>query len=161
MGDPIVATSRTAIREGSKSFSLAAALFDRSCREDAYQLYAWCRRCDDEIDGQHLGHGPAASAAADVSPGKRLARLRRLTDLALGGVDVDDPAFAALGRVARRHRIPQRYPRELLDGFAMDVDGRQYLVTARRGVPGSQAGYKTRLRVGGNWFELPVTPNLP
>lgn len=45
--------------------------------------------------------------------------------------------------------------------FAMDVDGRQYLVTARQVVPGIQAGDRIRLRVGGKWFELPATPIFP
>lgn len=139
MTDRVVASSRDAIRAGSKSFSLAAALFDRACREDAYQLYAWCRHCDDEIDGQSLGHDRLEPT--DVAPGvrvsearppeahppeARLERLRDLTDLALAGEDVDDPAFLALGRVVRRHGIPHRYPHDLLAGFAMDVEGRRF-----------------------------------
>ena len=57
MGETVLAESREAIRVGSKSFSAAARLFDKGCREDAYMLYAWCRYCDDRIDAQHLGHG--------------------------------------------------------------------------------------------------------
>jgi phytoene synthase len=39
---------------------------------------------------------------------------------------VDIPAFAALRRVVEQNRIPERYPLEHLDGFAMDVEGRTY-----------------------------------
>jgi len=53
-------TSRETIQKGSKSFAAAAALFDAQTRIDAEMLYAWCRHCDDVIDGQDLGHGMAA-----------------------------------------------------------------------------------------------------
>ena len=38
------------IRKGSKSFSLAAKLFDCDTRDAAFFLYGWCRYCDDQID---------------------------------------------------------------------------------------------------------------
>jgi len=34
--------------------------------------------------------------------------------------------FEAFRRVVREHRIPERYPLDLLEGFAMDVRGRTY-----------------------------------
>ena len=40
------------IERGSRSFGAAAKLFDTHTRESAYMLYAWCRYCDDQIDGQ-------------------------------------------------------------------------------------------------------------
>ncbi|MEO0033804.1 MAG: hypothetical protein RIS94_3562, partial [Pseudomonadota bacterium] len=48
----LVAHARETIRAGSKSFAAASRLFDRTTRERAWLLYAWCRRCDDLIDGQ-------------------------------------------------------------------------------------------------------------
>lgn len=42
------------------------------------------------------------------------------------GEPASDPVFQALQRVALRHEIPERYPLELLEGFAMDVEGRRY-----------------------------------
>ena len=41
---------REIIRKGSKSFSLAARLFDPATRDAAFFLYGWCRYCDDQVD---------------------------------------------------------------------------------------------------------------
>ena len=41
---------RWMIRKGSKSFSLAAKLFDSDTRDAAFFLYGWCRYCDDQVD---------------------------------------------------------------------------------------------------------------
>lgn len=114
--------SREAIRKGSKSFAAAAALFDAETRADAEMLYAWCRHCDDVIDGQTLGHGmsPVEDAPA------RLAALYASTRSALAGEPPADPQFAAFQIVAQRRQIPERYALDMIDGFAMDVDGRRY-----------------------------------
>jgi phytoene synthase len=122
--DAIVDNSRTMIRKGSKSFSAAARLFDESTRESAYMLYAWCRHCDDVIDGQDLGFG--AAAANEQGAEERLTSLYEDTRRVLAGEPADDPVFQALQRVVERHRIPARYPLELLEGFAMDVRGHRY-----------------------------------
>jgi phytoene synthase len=130
MTDAVVAVSRDMIRKGSRSFAAAARLFDPATRASAYQLYAWCRHCDDEIDGQDLGHRPAPGAApVDDSPAARagrLARLEQATRAALAGEPPADAVFTAFQRVARDHRIPEQYPLELLAGFAMDVNDRRY-----------------------------------
>jgi phytoene synthase len=114
--------SREAIQKGSKSFAAAAALFDAETRADAEMLYAWCRHCDDVIDGQTLGHGmsPVEDAPA------RLAALYAQTRAALAGEPPADPQFAAFQTVARRRQIPERYALDMIDGFAMDVEGRRY-----------------------------------
>ena len=57
---------------------------------------------------------------------RRLARLYDLTRRAMAGEPTDDPTFAAFQRVAQRHRLPDRWPLDLIDGFAMDVDHRVY-----------------------------------
>ena len=41
---------REIITKGSKSFSLAAKLFDAQTRDAAIFLYGWCRYCDDQVD---------------------------------------------------------------------------------------------------------------
>jgi phytoene synthase len=112
------------IRDGSKSFFGAARLFDPRTRESAFLLYAWCRHCDDQVDGEALGfrQGPGARLPAQ----ERLARLLDETRRALRGEAAGDPVFQALQRVTARHAIPERYPLELLEGFAMDVEGRRY-----------------------------------
>ena len=51
----LVASARDTIARGSLSFSLASRLFDRPTRERAWLLYAWCRQCDDVMDGQAGG----------------------------------------------------------------------------------------------------------
>ena len=122
MGDATVRAAAQAIAVGSQSFAVAARLFDREMRESAMMLYAWCRHCDDVIDGQDLGR-PSERAAA---PGDQLARLERETCAVLAGHPASGDAFDALARVVRRHAIPARYPLEHLDGFRMDVEGRHY-----------------------------------
>ena len=87
-------------------------------------LYAWCRHCDDEIDGQDLGMTPAARPRHD--PAASLAVLRAETLRALAGEAVTDPVFAGFQRVAREHAIPARHALELLAGFEMDVTGFHY-----------------------------------
>ena len=124
MNDAVVASSEIAIAQGSKSFAAAARLFDRATRDDAVMLYAWCRHCDDVIDGQTLGF----AQEADFRTGQqaRLKQLQAQTASALAGQRTDDPIFEALRRVVERHQIPHRHPQELLAGFAMDVSDRRY-----------------------------------
>jgi len=124
MSDEVVAFSETAMRQGSKSFAAAARLFDKRTRDDCVMLYAWCRHCDDVIDGQTLGHDQQADFRAGQMG--RLTQLRQQTADALEGGHSSDPIFMALSRVVQRANIPARHPQELLEGFAMDVDNRRY-----------------------------------
>ena len=112
------------IRAGSKSFSAASRLFEPDTRRSAVLLYAWCRHCDDVIDGQVLGmeHTGAATTAQE-----RLAELKDATRRAYAGEQMSDPAFAAFQAVALKHDIPQRHAQDHLRGFAMDVEERSYL----------------------------------
>jgi 15-cis-phytoene synthase len=121
--DELVALSREQIEKGSKSFAGAARLFPEATRASAYMLYAWCRHCDDEIDGQVLGYARAAPSAQ--TPAERLENLRRHTRQALEG-RASEPVFQALQHVVSRHNIPHHHPMELLDGMEMDVVGRPY-----------------------------------
>lgn len=121
--DEIIENSRLMIRRGSKSFSAAARLLDKTTRESAYMLYAWCRYCDDQIDGQHLGFGSDAPAYAGFTS---IETLHQETRQALAGATMTNPVFVALQRVVQRHRIPHRHPLELIEGFAMDVEQRRY-----------------------------------
>jgi len=122
--DVIVDASRDSIQRGSTSFAAAARLFDPRIRDDAYMLYAWCRHCDDEIDGQVMGHG--AVGLDPVLARRKLAELEDKTRRAMAGEPAGDAAFAAFQRVAQRHGIPARYPLDLLQGFRMDVEGHSY-----------------------------------
>jgi 15-cis-phytoene synthase len=124
MSDSVLDASRDSIRRGSTSFAAAARLFDPRIREDAYMLYAWCRHCDDEIDGQTMGHG--AVGLDPVLARRKLAELEDKTRRAMAGEPTDDAAFAAFQRVAQRHGIPAHHPLDLLQGFRMDVEGHTY-----------------------------------
>ena len=43
--------ARQILAHHSKSFAFAGRLLPAWCRDDAAALYAWCRRCDDAVDG--------------------------------------------------------------------------------------------------------------
>lgn len=122
--DSVVLNSREMIQAGSKSFAAAAKLFSPGTRHGAYMLYAWCRHCDDRIDGQDLGFGMTELDAGEQQ--LRLRELRRQTDRALAGQLQDDPVFDGLCRIVQQHRIPARFPLELLEGFRMDVERQAY-----------------------------------
>jgi phytoene synthase len=126
--DAVVSNSREMIRKGSRSFALASRLFDTATRDHAWMLYAWCRHCDDEIDGQELGMMPTAPVTGRPAGDRaaRLAHLRTQTLRALAGEPVSEPAFQAFQRVAREHAIPERHALELLAGFEMDVTDYRY-----------------------------------
>lgn len=132
--DGVVRDSRDMIRRGSRSFAAAARLFDPVTRQRAWMLYAWCRYCDDQIDGQALGMPASPPAGGTDTPGARLQRLMDETRHALnddpGACGMDDPTgrsvFAAFRRVARECGLPERYPLELLRGFGMDVEHQRY-----------------------------------
>ncbi|WP_237680848.1 15-cis-phytoene synthase CrtB [[Erwinia] mediterraneensis] len=109
---------------GSKSFATAAKLFDARTRRSTLMLYAWCRHCDDVIDGQTLGF--ADPVAAGDSAEARLLRLQTLTRRACAGESMSEPAFIAFQQVAQRHAIPQQQAFDHLEGFAMDVRDEHY-----------------------------------
>ncbi|MFQ5634145.1 MAG: phytoene/squalene synthase family protein [Gammaproteobacteria bacterium] len=122
--DRVTQRSRDVIRKGSRSFAAAARLFDRETRGNVYLLYAWCRYCDDAIDGQELGFARPDPQASTID--QRLARIHDLTERALAGEPMADPAFQGLQRIVRRYEIPERYPLDLIEGFAMDASGYRY-----------------------------------
>lgn len=122
--DNITAHGHASIKKGSKSFALASRVLPPVLRDDASMLYAWCRYCDDVIDGQEMGHGQIADYK--TGQGERLAELTRFTHDALAGTPTDNPVFAGLARVFRAHDIPHIHADELLRGFQMDAQGRVY-----------------------------------
>ena len=115
--EQLVAWARGTIARGSKSFALASRLFDRTTRERAWLLYAWCRHCDDVSDGQTLGHDAAAVQDAQG----QLSYLRVQTERALAGEEVGEMPFDALRLVAAECAIPRRFVDDHLDGFALDA----------------------------------------
>ena len=122
--DTVTAHGHASIKKGSKSFALASRVLPPELRDDASMLYAWCRYCDDVIDGQEMGHGQIA----DYKTGQdeRLEELRADTTNALSGKPTDNPVFAGLTRVVKTHEIDHRHPFDLLKGFEMDAEDRVY-----------------------------------
>jgi 15-cis-phytoene synthase len=114
----LVEAARMSIAKGSQSFAFASKLFDPQTRERAWLLYSWCRKCDDIADGQD--HGGALSVVEN--PPERLAYLRDMTERALAGEQTGVSAFDALGLVVKECNIPHSWPRDLIQGFAMDAD---------------------------------------
>jgi len=115
--DRLVTTAAAMIGKGSKSFAAASRLFDRTTRERVWLLYAWCRRCDDLIDGQDLG----GTLGEQSGVTERLAQVRALTALALTGAPTGDPAFDCLGVVAAETGLTQAMADAVIAGFALDA----------------------------------------
>ena len=108
--------ARRILAHHSKSFAFAGRLLPGWCRDDAAALYAWCRRCDDAVDG------PSDSAARATA----VARLRLELGRIYGAGVESDPVLAGFQEVVWRHAIPRRHAEDLLDGMAMDVDAVRY-----------------------------------
>jgi len=115
---PLVEKSRLAIKQGSKSFSAASRLFDRTTRERVWMLYAWCRRCDDLTDAQDMGG--ALGDQSDIA--ERVKHIRVLTQAALDGQPTTDPAFDAFGQVASECGLTMEDAEAVIAGFQLDAD---------------------------------------
>jgi len=110
---------RDIITKGSKSFSLAAKLFDPQTRDAAVFLYGWCRYCDDQVD-------EAGKAGDRAELDRRLKALRDKTASAFSFEAQQEPVFIALQYIVHRYGIPAHYALELIEGMAMDVRGTRY-----------------------------------
>lgn len=121
--DELTRWAKHSIARGSRSFALASRLFDPETRRRAWLLYAWCRHCDDVIDGQDGGQG-RVTADADVAA--RLAELTRRTRKTLAEGESNINAFGAISTVARETSMPEAFPLAHLAGYAMDVHERRF-----------------------------------
>ncbi|HSE88090.1 MAG TPA: phytoene/squalene synthase family protein [Candidatus Binatia bacterium] len=110
---------RWMIKKGSKSFSLAARLFDPEIRDAAFFLYGWCRYCDDQVD-------QAGKTENQEELAKRVKALKDSTACAFSFAPQSEPVFVALQYIAHRYGIPSHYALELIEGMAMDVRGTRY-----------------------------------
>ena len=110
---------RWMIRKGSKSFSLAAKLFDSETRDAAFFLYGWCRYCDDQVDD-------AGKTASQDELAKRIKALKEDTAAAFSFAEQREPVFVALQYIVHRYGIPAHYALELIEGMAMDARGTRY-----------------------------------
>lgn len=118
--------SRQKIERGSKSFAAASRLFAPETRASAHMLYAWCRHCDDVIDGQAMGfpNGRAEAPSGDRAL-QVVNELESKTRNACAGI-ADEQVFEALRVVCDRHAIDERYPLDLIQGFRMDAEEHSY-----------------------------------
>jgi phytoene synthase len=110
---------REIITKGSKSFSMAARLFDPQTRDAAIFLYGWCRYCDDQVD-------EAGKAGECLELERRLGALRERTASAFSTEPQEEAVFIALHYIVQRYAIPAHYALELIEGMAMDVRGTRY-----------------------------------
>jgi phytoene synthase len=126
-------TSSDVLRHGSKTFALATLFFPRDIQESVYDLYAWCRKCDDITDGSLLGMNQTPK---DLAP-NRVELLKKWTDLALdSGAATDSlaittleflgPEFLGLRKVFQKYQIPAVYAQDLLSGLSQDVCGESF-----------------------------------
>src|SRR5512144_754845 len=110
---------RGIITKGSKSFSLAARLFDPETRDAAVFLYGWCRYCDDQVD-------EAGKAANRDELDRRIQALKEKTISAFSLDTQQEPVFVALQYIVHRYAVPSHYALELIEGMSMDVRGTRY-----------------------------------
>src|SRR5512144_2881560 len=110
---------RGIITKGSKSFSLAARLFDPETRDAAFFLYGWCRYCDDQIDDTGKTENQEELA-------KRVKALKDNTHSAFSFARQREPVFVALQYIVHRYGIPVHYALELIEGMSMDARVTRY-----------------------------------
>ena len=110
---------RWMITQGSKSFSLAARLFDPDTRDAAFFLYGWCRYCDDQVDR-------AGMEESREQLEQRLTKLSEATRSVFSGAAQDQAVFIAMQYIVQRYGIPAHYALELIEGMAMDARGTRY-----------------------------------
>src|SRR5215510_8951423 len=92
-------------RKGSKSFSLAAKLFDSDTRDAACFLYGWCRYCDDQIDDDGKTENQEELT-------KRVKTLKKNTNSAFSTAHQCDPVLVALQHTVDRYAIQAQHARE-------------------------------------------------
>lgn len=110
-----LAECRALIELHSKSFALATRLLPTHARDSAAAVYAYCRRVDDAIDG-----------CPQPEQGPALARLRHELSAIYQNQPMGEADQRAFQAVVSRYAIPEHYPRELIEGMAMDVHGIAY-----------------------------------
>ncbi len=108
-----LAHCRMMIKQGSKSFHLAALLLPNIYRQHARALYGFCRMADDLVDEANV-------------PQQAVDQLTNRLDAIYAGAPFDDPTDRAFADVVLKFAIPRAVPDALIEGFAWDAKGRHY-----------------------------------
>lgn len=119
--EALVQAARLSIRKGSASFRAASRLFDKTTRERVWMLYAWCRACDDIADDQDHGGPLGGNAAPGADQQAQVESIRALTRRAFAGEWTGEPAFDALGQLAREAPVTLDMAEDVIAGFALDA----------------------------------------
>ncbi len=104
---------RQILKTGSHSFYAASLLLPDAYCEPITALYAFCRVADDAVD------------LAD-DPERGLQSVSRRLDAVYANTPEDSPVDRSFAEIVHRYRIPRELPDALLEGFAWDVEMRQY-----------------------------------
>ncbi len=107
-------------KERAKSFYFASRALDATTRRRAYVTYAFCRRCDDAVDGD------GATQEGNEEKVARLARLRDEVTEIYAQKSFTDPVLSAFSKVVRECAIPESAVAGLLEGMRWDLEGRTY-----------------------------------
>jgi 15-cis-phytoene synthase len=107
--------AKAVFQRGSRTFSLAALLFDRGTFVAASRLYAWCRSCDDQVDSETVTDARQAVLS-----------LQAKTQSVFRNEPQEDAAFESLRNLVASHHIPSAPALDLVEGMAMDARGERY-----------------------------------
>ncbi|MBP9111597.1 MAG: squalene/phytoene synthase family protein [Polyangiaceae bacterium] len=108
--------ARELTKAKAKSFYFASNVLRKEDKEAAYAVYAFCRRCDDAVDGVEK------SVAL-----RSLASLDETVESVFGGKPLQDPVFALFQQIALSRSIPKKAVHGLLEGMRHDVESRKIL----------------------------------
>lgn len=101
---------------GSKSFYFATRFFPQELARAAHAVYWFCRTTDDLVD-----------ECSSTEEGRRqLEAWSQSLERALKDGWSDDPVLRLFLQALERYGIPAEYPRELILGMRMDLDGTRY-----------------------------------
>ena len=101
---------------GSKSFYFATRFFPPDLARAAHSVYWFCRTTDDLVD-----------ECSTVEEGRRqLDAWQRGFERAMEQGWSEEPVLALFLRALDQYRIPPEYPRDLILGMRMDLDGVRY-----------------------------------
>ena len=106
---------RRVTKREAKNFYFAFLTLPPQQRKGICVAYTFCRYCDDSVD-------------AEGTPEEKLARISRLRHMLSETYDgrATEPLFIGLADVADRHRIPQEYFQEVLNGVESDLVKTRY-----------------------------------